>query len=107
MQEQLDTVLVIRPIHKANTHAYDYVPVEAPRTTAEDQLGKPDAQRHITWRGVRYATEEEKRNFYNLPEPKAKIELSEVAIETIESSNNTEAKEEKKTRTKRSKEESI
>jgi hypothetical protein len=79
MEEEV--VLVIRPIHNAQRQAYEYKPVEVPAHTAEDQLSKKDDQRNHHWKGVRYATEEERDLFYPKPakvSKQAEPELAEV-----------------------------
>lgn len=80
--QNTDTVLVIRPVLRAGNHAFDHIPVEVPRATAEDQLSRLDAQRHTTWRGVRYATIEEENAFYGTEEEIIKEPVLEKAPET-------------------------
>jgi len=74
-----DTVLVIRPIHNAQKQAYEYKPVEVPSHIAEEQLSRIDEKRNHHWKGVRYATDEE-RNVYFKIAPK----LEAVEAEPIE-----------------------
>jgi hypothetical protein len=82
MQDSLDVVLVIRPVHRAGTVGYDYIPVEVSRFTAEQQLNLEEAKRHITWRGVRYASDEEKRTFYGIENQiEESIEIMDTIIE--------------------------
>jgi hypothetical protein len=103
MQEKIDVVLVIRPVLRAGQHAFDHHTIEVPRATAEEQLNTLDAQRHATWRGVRYATPEENRAFYNVPEP----ELQKTDVVNLGKEALQEKGTEPKVKTKKVKEESL
>jgi len=65
--EQLETVLVIRPIHNAQARTYEYRPVMVPVEAAEIQLSKKDEDRNSVWKGVRYATDDEIAEYENKP----------------------------------------
>ncbi len=65
--EQLETVLVIRPIHNAQKKTYEYRAVSVPAQIAEIQLSRKDEDRNVVWQGARYATEDEIATYENKP----------------------------------------
>lgn len=81
------SVLVINAIHNAQTRSYRYETVEVSEETANIQLSKKEADRNPHWRGVRYANDEEIREFYGIPKQEAKKEIiskpSEVPVQEI------------------------
>lgn len=89
--EERNVVLVIKTRHNAQNRVYETSPEEVPTELAEMQLSQVDEKRNFHFRGVRYATEEEKAAYYKTPVKKAKAEVLEGATLTGET-NQTEPK---------------
>lgn len=64
---ELETVLVIRPIHNAQQRTYEYKTVMVPVEAADMQLSLPDEKRNTVWKGARYATQDEIDSYENKP----------------------------------------
>jgi hypothetical protein len=77
-----NTVLVIRAIHDAQSRAYKYEPAEVAKDTAEEQLSKEEANRNYHWRAVRYASEEEYKEYYGIKDKPAVNETVVADSET-------------------------
>lgn len=72
--EERNVVLVIKTKHNAQNRVYETSPEEVPTELAQAQLSLIDEKRNFHFRGVRYATKEEKAIYYKTPLKKAKAE---------------------------------